>query len=88
VPERRRAVKQAVPELGVLCRRGPRPFTSHGHRALIRDGYVAHTVGPRSGQEALAQRGGGLRRDLALDMRDGPGRAIRDALDQAATSAC
>src|ERR1700736_38790 len=34
------ALKEALPELGVLCDVALDPFTSHGHDGVIRDGYV------------------------------------------------
>src|SRR6266576_6322601 len=35
-----RAIKQAVPEVGVLCDVALDPYTSHGHDGLVRDGIV------------------------------------------------
>ncbi|HSS14129.1 MAG TPA: porphobilinogen synthase, partial [Rhizomicrobium sp.] len=35
-----RAIKQAVPGIGVLCDVALDPYTSHGHDGLIRDGDV------------------------------------------------
>ena len=33
-----RAIKKAVPEIGVLCDVALDPYTSHGHDGLLRDG--------------------------------------------------
>src|SRR6201985_48434 len=35
-----RAIKKAVPQIGVLCDVALDPYTSHGHDGLIRDGDV------------------------------------------------
>ena len=35
-----RAIKSAIPEMGVLCDVALDPYTSHGHDGLLRDGYV------------------------------------------------
>ena len=35
-----RAIKAAVPEIGVLCDVALDPYTSHGHDGLLRDGDV------------------------------------------------
>ena len=35
-----RAIKKAVPEIGVLCDVALDPYTSHGHDGLMRDGVI------------------------------------------------
>src|SRR6266700_4631372 len=35
-----RAIKKAVPDIGILCDVALDPYTSHGHDGLIRDGDV------------------------------------------------
>src|SRR5204862_1137726 len=35
-----RAIKKAVPEMGVLCDVALDPYTSHGHDGLLRDGTI------------------------------------------------
>src|SRR5476649_2578217 len=37
-----RAIKKAVPEIGVLCDVALDPYTSHGHDGLLRDGVIAN----------------------------------------------
>jgi len=37
-----RAIKKAVPEIGVLCDAALDPFTSHGQDGLLRNGYVVN----------------------------------------------
>ena len=37
-----RAVKDAHPDLGVMCDVALDPFTDHGHDGLLRDGYVVN----------------------------------------------
>ena len=50
-----RAIKKAVPEVGVLCDVALDPYTSHGHDGLLRDGVILNdeTV------EVLVQAGAG-----------------------------
>ncbi len=78
------AVKQAVPEVGVLCDVALDPFTSHGHDGVIVDDYVANdlTVSIRV-QQALAQAAAGCDIIAPSDMMDGRVGAIRAALDAA-----
>ncbi len=35
-----RAIKKAVPEVGILCDVALDPFTSHGHDGLLQDGVI------------------------------------------------
>lgn len=37
-----RAIKQAVPEIGVLCDVALDPYTTHGHDGVLVDGHVAN----------------------------------------------
>src|SRR5229473_130753 len=37
-----RAIKKAVPEIGILCDVALDPYTSHGHDGLLRDGVIAN----------------------------------------------
>ena len=76
------ALKQAVPELGVLCDVALDPFTSHGHDGVICDGYVANdeTVALLQ-RQAIVQAEAGCDIIAPSDMMDGRVGAIRDALD-------
>jgi porphobilinogen synthase len=77
-----RAVKQQVPEIGVLCDAALDPFTSHGQDGLIRDGYVVNdeTVAVLI-RQALVQVEAGCDIIAPSDMMDGRIGAIRDALE-------
>src|SRR5205823_9990815 len=37
-----RAVKAAVPDIGVMCDVALDPYTTHGHDGLVRNGYVVN----------------------------------------------
>jgi porphobilinogen synthase len=77
-----RAVKEAVPDLGVMCDVALDPFTTHGHDGVVRDGYVANdeTVAILC-RQALVQAEAGCDLIAPSDMMDGRVGAIRDALD-------
>ena len=78
------ALKQALPELGVLCDVALDPFTSHGHDGIIRDGYVVNdeTVAILC-EQARVQAQAGCDIIAPSDMMDGRVGAVRDALDEA-----
>jgi porphobilinogen synthase len=79
-----RAIKKAVPEVGVLCDVALDPYTSHGHDGLmhgdciLNDETVAVLV-----QQALVQAEAGCDVIAPSDMMDGRVGAIRSALDAA-----
>ncbi|HWI25875.1 MAG TPA: porphobilinogen synthase [Stellaceae bacterium] len=77
-----RAVKKALPGLGLLCDVALDPFTTHGHDGVLRDGYVANdeTVQILC-RQALVQAEAGCDVIAPSDMMDGRVGAIRDALD-------
>ena len=79
-----RAVKAAVPEMGVVCDVALDPYTSHGHDGLIREGYVVNdeTVDVLC-RQALVQAEAGGDVIAPSDMMDGRVGAIRRALDEA-----
>ncbi len=76
------AVKQAVPELGILCDVALDPYTSHGHDGLVVDDYVVNdpTVAILV-QQALVQAAAGCDIIAPSDMMDGRVGAIRAALE-------
>src|SRR5712691_7243842 len=78
------ALKQALPDLGVLCDVALDPFTSHGHDGVIRDGYVANdeTVAILQ-RQAIIQAEAGCDIIAPSDMMDGRVGAVRNALDEA-----
>src|SRR6185295_3932366 len=79
-----RAIKKAVPELGVLCDVALDPYTSHGHDELLRDGVILNdeTVAVLVDQ-ALVEAEAGCDIIAPSDMMDGRVGAIRAGLDRA-----
>ncbi|MBI3452256.1 MAG: porphobilinogen synthase [Rhodospirillales bacterium] len=79
-----RAVKKAVPEIGVICDVALDPYTTHGQDGLVRDGYVVNdeTIAVLL-KQALAQAEAGCDVVAPSEMMDGRVGAIRDALDLA-----
>lgn len=78
-----RAIKKAVPEMGILCDVALDPYTTHGHDGLIDDdGYVVNdeTVEVLV-KQALAQVDAGCDIIAPSDMMDGRIGAIRKALE-------
>lgn len=79
-----RAIKQAAPDVGVLCDVALDPYTSHGHDGLmsgdviLNDETVAVLV-----EQALVQAEAGCDIIAPSDMMDGRVGAIRAALDDA-----
>ena len=77
-----RAVKEAHPEIGVVCDAALDPFTSHGHDGVIRDGYVANDESVEIlCRQSLVQAAAGCDVIAPSDMMDGRVGAIRAALD-------
>ena len=78
-----KAIKKAVPDIGVICDVALDPYTSHGHDGLlvddeiINDESVAILV-----QQALNQARAGCDVIAPSDMQDGRVGAIRDALEE------
>jgi porphobilinogen synthase len=79
-----RAIKQAVPGLGILCDVALDPYTSHGHDGLLRGGVIVNdeTVAVLA-RQALVQAEAGCDIIAPSDMMDGRVGAIRTALDAA-----
>jgi porphobilinogen synthase len=79
-----RAIKKAVPEIGILCDVALDPYTSHGHDGLLRDGVIANdeTVQVLV-KQALVEAEAGADIIAPSDMMDGRIGAIRHALDRA-----
>ncbi|HEX2752467.1 MAG TPA: porphobilinogen synthase [Alphaproteobacteria bacterium] len=78
-----RAIKDAVPEVGILCDVALDPYTSHGHDGLLNDdGYVMNdeTVDVLC-KQALVQAEAGVDIVAPSDMMDHRIAAIRDTLD-------
>ena len=79
-----RAVKDAHPDLGIMCDVALDPFTDHGHDGLLRDGYIVNdeTLEVLC-RQALVQAEAGCDVIAPSDMMDGRVGAIRGALDGA-----
>lgn len=77
-----RAIKDAHPDIGVMCDVALDPYTDHGHDGLLRDGYVVNdeTLDALR-RQALVQARAGCDVIAPSDMMDGRVAVIRDALD-------
>jgi porphobilinogen synthase len=82
-----RAIKSAVPDIGIICDVALDPYTSHGQDGLVRNGVVENdeTVEVLCKQSVVQARAGC---DVIApsDMMDGRVGAIRKALDNAGFS--
>jgi porphobilinogen synthase len=78
-----RAIKAAVPEIGILTDVALDPYTSHGHDGLLRDGVVLNdeTVAVLV-RQALVQAEAGADIVAPSDMMDGRVGAIREGLER------
>jgi porphobilinogen synthase len=77
-----RAIKKAVPDIGVMCDVALDPYTSHGHDGLLIDGYVANDETLEVlVRQALVQAEAGCDILAPSDMMDGRIGAIRNALE-------
>ncbi|MDZ5696875.1 MULTISPECIES: porphobilinogen synthase [Phyllobacteriaceae] len=79
-----RAIKEAVPEIGVITDVALDPFTDHGHDGILADGTIVNdeTVS-QIAEAAVLQAAAGSDVIAPSDMMDGRVGAIRDALDAA-----
>jgi porphobilinogen synthase len=77
-----RAIKEAVPEIGVITDAALDPFTDHGHDGILRNGLIVNdeTV-EQIAAAAVMQAAAGSDIIAPSDMMDGRIGAIRDALD-------
>jgi porphobilinogen synthase len=78
-----RAVKKAVPEIGLVCDVALDPYTTHGQDGLLRDGYVVNdeTIDVLI-KQTLVQAEAGCDIIAPSEMMDGRIGALRDALDR------
>ena len=78
------AVKDACPDLGILCDVALDPFTSHGHDGLMRNGEIVNDATVEIlCEQAVHQANAGCDIIAPSDMMDGRVAAIRNALDTA-----
>ncbi|MCF8878937.1 porphobilinogen synthase [Hyphobacterium sp. SN044] len=82
VPTAIKAIKDAVPDIGIICDVALDPFTSHGHDGVLKDGVILNdeTV-ERLVEQALVQARAGCDVIAPSDMMDGRIGAVRDALE-------
>jgi len=79
-----RAIKQAVPEMGVVCDVALDPYTAHGHDGLMRGAEIVNDLTIETLiQQALVQAEAGCDVIAPSDMMDGRIGAIRHALEEA-----
>src|SRR5579862_7741334 len=77
-----RAIKKALPDIGVMCDVALDPFNSDGHDGILVDGYVENDITVDVlRRQALVQAEAGCDVIAPSDMMDGRIGAIRDALD-------
>ena len=79
-----RAIKEALPGLGVICDVALDPYTTHGHDGLMIDGEIANdaTLAMLT-RQALVQAEAGTDVVAPSDMMDGRIGVIRNALEEA-----
>ncbi|MCB1450219.1 MAG: porphobilinogen synthase, partial [Nitratireductor sp.] len=79
-----KAIKKAVPEMGIITDVALDPFTSHGHDGILRNGIIVNdeTV-EQLARAAVLQAEAGADIIAPSDMMDGRIGAIREALDAA-----
>ncbi len=78
-----RAIKKAVPEIGVMCDVALDPYTSHGHDGLLRDGQILNDESVQAlVRQSLVQVEAGCDIIAPSDMMDGRIAAIRSALEK------
>ena len=79
-----RAIKAAVPQIGIITDVALDPFTDHGHDGILRDGVIVNdeTVAQLA-EAAVLQAAAGADIIAPSDMMDGRIGAIRAALDDA-----
>ena len=79
-----RAIKKAVPQIGVLCDVALDPYTSHGHDGILIDDDIANDESVEIlVRQALVQAEAGCDIIAPSDMMDGRVGAIRGALESA-----
>ena len=78
-----RAVKEAVPDIGIITDAALDPFTDHGHDGVLRDGIIVNDESVEQiVKGALVQARAGADIIAPSDMMDGRIGTIRQALDE------
>jgi porphobilinogen synthase len=84
INEATRAIKAAVPGIGIVTDAALDPFTDHGHDGVLRDGIIVNDESVELiARAAVGQADAGADIIAPSDMMDGRIGAIRDALDDA-----
>jgi porphobilinogen synthase len=79
-----RAVKKAVPGIGIVCDVALDPFNSDGHDGIVVDDYVQNDISVEALiKQAIVQAEAGCDVIAPSDMMDGRIGRLRDALDKA-----
>ncbi|QKV18347.1 porphobilinogen synthase [Oricola thermophila] len=79
-----KAIKAAVPEIGIITDAALDPFTDHGHDGILRDGVIVNDESVEQiARAAVGQAAAGSDIIAPSDMMDGRIGVIRDALDEA-----
>ena len=79
-----RAIREAVPHIGVMEDVALDPYSSTGHDGIVRDGRIVNDESVEAlVRQALAQAGAGANIIGPSDMMDGRIGALRDALENA-----
>ncbi len=82
IPSACRAIKAAVPDIGLLVDVALDPYTDHGHDGLLRDGKIVNDATVEMlVEQAIVQVEGGADIVAPSDMMDGRILAIRQALE-------
>jgi len=83
IPQAIKVIKEAAPNVGVICDVALDPFTTHGHDGVLKDGVVLNdaTVDALV-EQALVQARAGCDVIAPSDMMDGRIGAIRMALEE------
>ena len=77
-----KAMKDAAPEVGIMCDVALDPFTDHGHDGIIENGQIANDATiERLVEQALVQARAGCDILAPSDMMDGRCAALRSALE-------
>ncbi len=77
-----KAMKDAAPEVGIMCDVALDPFTDHGHDGIIENGQIANDATiERLVEQALVQARAGCDILAPSDMMDGRCAALRTALE-------
>ena len=77
-----RAIKAAVPDIGIMCDVALDPYTSHGHDGLMKNGEIVNDASVEVlVKQALLQAEAGCDVVAPSDMMDGRIGAIRQALE-------